>query len=457
MTKRRIRKVSAILLVVCLIVAIAVAWFVTRTPSSPFDDEASTQAPSAELLRRGEYIARLSDCVACHSTPSSKPFVGGLEMATPMGSIFTTNITPDRETGIGSYTLADFDRALRHGVARDGHRLYPAMPYPSYAKLSDDDLRALYAYFMHEVTPVRQENRRGGIPWPLNMRWPLALWNAVFLESGPYESKAVANTDVQLWNRGAYIVQGASHCGSCHTPRSPAMNEKALDESSPLYLSGALLDGWYAPSLRNDPNTGLGRWSEAEIVQFLKTGRNVHAVVFGSMNDAFNNSTQFMTDDDLKAIARYLKSLPGDPERDGPPWQYDATSNGALALDQRVKLPGAQTFIARCSYCHGADGRGQGQWIPPLAGGASSMAKENASSINATLNGSGRVVASGVPDAYRMPPFRNQLSDQEIADVLTFVRTAWGNKGGAVKPEEVKALRERTNPASSNVIILQMR
>ncbi|MFT4066795.1 c-type cytochrome [Paraburkholderia sp.] len=457
MTKRRFRKVLACLLLVCLVVATLVAWFVRRTPSSPFDGAASTEVPSAALVQRGQYLARLSDCVACHSTPSSKPFAGGLEMATPMGSIFTTNITPDRETGIGLYSLADFDRALRHGVARDGHRLYPAMPYPSYAKLSDDDLRALYAYFMHEISPVHQENMPGGIPWPPNTRWPLALWNAVFLQSGSYESKAVSAADVQLWNRGAYIVQGAGHCGSCHTPRGAAMNEKALDESSPLYLSGALLDGWYAPSLRGDPNTGLGRWSEADVVQFLKTGRNAHAVVFGSMTDAFNNSTQFMTDNDLRAIARYLKSLPGDPGRDGPPWHYNAASNTALALDQRMKFPRAQTFMARCSYCHGADGRGQGQWIPPLAGSASSMAMENASSINVTLNGSGRIVTNGVPDAYRMPPFRNQLSDQEIADVLTFVRTSWGNKGGAVNPDEVKAIRERTNPSISNVIILQMR
>lgn len=417
------------------------------------------QATSAELIGRGEYVARLSDCVACHSTPNSKPFAGGLEMATPMGSIFATNITPDRETGIGEYSLADFDRALRHGVARDGHRLYPAMPYPSYAKLSDDDMRALYAYFLHEVHPVKQENKPSEIPWPLNMRWPLALWNGLFLEPGTYQEKTPINAsaDAKLWNRGAYIVQGAGHCGSCHTPRSVMMNEKALSESSPLYLSGARLDGWYAPSLRGDHNTGLGRWAEDDIVQFLKNGRNKHAVVFGSMAEAFNNSTQFMTDDDLKAVAHYLKSLPGDAARDGAPWQYDGRTNQSLGLEQRVKLPGAQTFAARCSACHGMDGRGQGQWIPPLAGSASSLSKENASSINVTLNGSARVVADGVPDAYRMPPFRNQLSDGEIADVLSFVRTAWGNQGGAVKTQEVKELREKTNPVSSNVIILQMR
>jgi len=175
------------------------------------------------------------------------------------------------------------------------------------------------------------------------------------------------------------------------------------------------------------------------------------------MTDAFNNSTQFMTADDLKALAHYLISLPGDAARDGPPWQYKTAANDALAIDQRLQVPGAQTFVARCAACHGADGRGQAPWIPQLAGAASSMAHENASSINVTLNGSGRVVADQVPDAYRMPPFREQLSDEEIASVLGFVRTAWGNRGGAVKAKEVEALRERTNPASSNPIVLQMR
>lgn len=212
-------------------------------------------------------------------------------MATPLGAIHATNVTPDRATGIGNYSLADFDRAVRHGVAPGGRRLYPAMPYPSYAKLSDDDVRALYAFFMNGVQPAQQANRPSDIPWPLNMRWPIALWNGLFAADTPY---AVKPGQDALWNRGAYIVQGPGHCGSCHTPRGLAFNEKALDEAGAPFLAGALLDGWYAPSLRNDHNTGLGRWSEAQVVQFLKTGRNSHAVVFGSMTEAFNNSTQFI-------------------------------------------------------------------------------------------------------------------------------------------------------------------
>ncbi len=451
MTDQKSGKLRVFLLILAVL-SIGAAWVALRTPASPFDG-APTPPPSAELLQRGEYVARQADCVACHSTPKSKPFAGGLEMATPLGAIYATNITPDRGSGIGDYSLAEFDRALRHGVARDGHRLYPAMPYPSYAKMSDEDVSALYAYFMHGVKPVAQANQDSEIAWPLNMRWPLAFWNLAFTSPHPYQPDP---TQDALWNRGAYLVQGAGHCGSCHTPRGMAMNEKGLDGGHPLYLSGALLDGWYAPSLRGDVNTGIGRWSEAEVVQFLKTGRNQHAVVFGSMADAFNNSTQFMSEQDLQAIARYLKSLPGDPQRDGDPWKYDAGTTTALAA-QRLDSPGARTYMAKCAACHAVDGRGRAPWIPPLAGAVSALAKEDASAINVTLNGSMRVVADGVPDSYRMPPLRSQLSDAEIADVLSFIRSSWGNHGGAVKVEDVRTLRDRTNPASSNPIVLQMR
>lgn len=450
MNNRRFARTAGWLALPCLVAAGLLAWYVTREPASPLQTDQTAAADMAPaLIARGEYVARLSDCVACHSVPGGAPFTGGLEMATPLGAIHTTNVTPDPETGIGRYSLADFDRAVRHGVAPGGRRLYPAMPYPSYAKLSDDDVRALYAFFMKGIAPVRQANIPSEIPWPLNMRWPIALWNGVFADTAPYAVKAGKD---ELWNRGAYIVQGPGHCGSCHTPRGLAFNEKALDESGTPFLAGALLDGWYAPSLRNDHNTGLGRWSEPEIVQFLKTGRNQHAVVFGSMTEAFNNSTQFMSDDDLAAIARYLKSLPGDSQRDGTPWQYQAVS----AAD-RLDTPGAHTYVTRCASCHGADGKGQAQWMPPLAGATSALAKENASAINITLNGSQRVVAAGVPDAYRMPAFREQLSDQQIAEVLTFVRSTWGNQSEPVDAKAVSTLREHTDPASSSPIILQMR
>lgn len=448
------KKVLFTLIAIVLVVAAGLSWYVTRKPASPFDKIAAVATPSPDLIAKGKYIARAADCVACHSVPGGKPFAGGLKMGTPLGAIYTTNITPDPTTGIGRYTLADFDRAVRHGVAANGHRLYPAMPYPSYSKMSDADVRALYAYFMHEVAPAVVANKPSEIPSPWNIRWPIALWNLVFAPDTPY---VPVKTQDAEWNRGAYLVQGPGHCGSCHTPRGAAFNEKAMDQGGKLYLSGALLDGWYAPSLRNDPNTGIGRWSEADIYAFLKNGRNGHGVVFGSMLDAYNNSTQFLTDADLHAIAYYLKSLPGDPARDGKPWAYSGATLADLTPAKRGSVPGAQTFAAKCSFCHKADGKGQSPWIPALAGSTSSLVPDAASQINIVLNGSGRVMANGMPDSYRMPPYRAQLSDKEVAQALSFVRSAWGNHGGPVTAKAVADLRKRTDPASPQVIVLQMR
>jgi mono/diheme cytochrome c family protein len=425
-----------------IIIGAVGCWAVaTRTPASPFDG-AGEPVVTPALVQHGAYVARAADCVACHSLPSGPAFAGGLKMPTPLGAIYATNITPDAKTGIGAYTLAEFDRALRHGVARDGHRLYPAMPYPSYARMTDGDVRALYVYFKQGVKPVAQANHQSDIPWPLNMRWPLAIWNLLF--GGPGEPRPDLAGD-PLWSRGAYLVQGPGHCGACHTPRGLAMNEKGLDERSRSYLAGAEIDGWYAPSLRGDHNLGLARWSEDDIARFLKSGRNSHGVVFGSMTDVVNNSTQFLTGQDAQAIARYLKSLPGDAGRDGAPWRYEVVAFDGPAGD----TPGARTYRAKCAFCHGLDGKGQAPWMSPLAGTASSMSRNPASTINITLNGSGRVVAGGVPDAYHMPAFRAQLSDREMAEVVSFVRTSWGNQGGEVSAKAVATARAATRPASS--------
>ena len=255
----------------------------------------------------GEYVARAADCVSCHSVPGGMAFAGGLKMGTPIGAIFSTNITPDRETGIGKYSLADFDRAVRQGIARDGHRLYPGMPYPSYAKLTDADVAALYGFFMNQVPPVRQANRKSEIAPLLSARWPLAMWDALFAPHSTYAAKPGRDA---TWNRGAYLVQGLGHCGACHTPRAFSMQEKALDEGSAKYLAGAEIDGWYAPSLRGNVRTGLGTWSGKDIGDFLKHGHNRAGAPFGSMIDVVNNSMSYLSDSDIEAIATYLKSLP---------------------------------------------------------------------------------------------------------------------------------------------------
>jgi mono/diheme cytochrome c family protein len=434
----------------CALVAAVVALvvFVNRVPRSPLEAGAASATTAG-----GEYVQRLADCMACHSVPGGAPFAGGLKMGTPLGVLYTTNITPDPDTGIGRYSPGDFDNAVRRGVAKDGHRLYPAMPYPSYAKLTDDDVRKLYDFFMHEVRPAHLDNRPPEISFPLDQRWGLAWWDAWFLHEGSYRPKTEHDA---AWNRGAYLVQGPGHCGSCHTPRGWAFNEVALDDRSERYLEGALLDGWYASNLRGDRLLGLGQWSESDIVSLLKSGHNSHATVYGSMLDAFNNSTQFMTDEDLSSIAHYLKSLDGG--RTGAPSAFVYDGKTAQALDGGdLGVLGAGLYLNQCSACHGLDGKGRGDLLPPLAGNTSALERDPSSLIDIVLNGAGRIVVNGIPDSYRMTPFRVLLSDQDIADVATFVRSSWGNNGPPVTAAQVRTMRAATDPTSDRVIVLRIR
>ena len=399
----------------------------------------------------GEYLARAGDCVACHSVPGGKAFAGGLKMGSPLGAIYSTNITPDPETGIGTYSLEDFDRAVRQGVAKDGHRLYPAMPYPSYAKITDEDVAALYNFFMKQVPPVHQAKLPNEIPPVLNFRWPLAIWNLVFTKSGSY----VARSDRDAaWNRGAYLVQGLGHCGACHTPRGLAWQEKALDGTNSNYLAGALLDAWYAPNLREDLRTGLGGWSKDDLIDFLKNGHNRTETAFGSMIDVINNSTPYLSDSDLNAIASYLKSLPATATQQ--PVAYNDTTTAALRSGH-ASQPGATIYTGTCANCHGFDGKGFGPYTPALANNPVVLDDDPSSPINLLLNGSNPLVVKGTPDAYRMPQFRQQYSDQDIADVVTFIRNGWGNQAPAVTAAEVAKLRKTTDPTSDQVIILKMR
>jgi alcohol dehydrogenase (quinone), cytochrome c subunit len=407
--------------------------------------------PLGPPLSDGEYLARAADCVSCHSIPGGKAFAGGLKMGTPLGAVYSTNITPDFETGIGSYTLADFERAVRHGITRDGRHLYPAMPYPSYSKLSAPDVAALYRFFMKQVPPVHQTNLNSEIPPLLSFRWPLAMWNYFFAPTASYVAKPGHNA---AWNRGAYLVQGPGHCGACHTPRGIGMQEKALDDSSPNYLAGAELDAWYAPSLRGDMRTGLGGWSTEDIAGFLKLGHNRIGTAFGSMTEAVNNSTSYLSDNDIRAIATYLKSLPATSPQQAV--AYNDSTTAALR-DRPTVDPGAAVYAGACASCHGFDAKGFTPYMPALVGNPVVLDHDASSLINLMLNGSIPLVAAGTPDAYRMPQFRQQLSDQDIADVITFVRNGWGNEATAVSAAQVGKLRKTTEPSSDRVTILKMR
>ncbi|MFJ4054890.1 c-type cytochrome [Pseudomonas sp. NPDC089743] len=399
---------------------------------------AQAEEATDALVKKGEYLARAGDCVACHTAKGGKPFAGGLPMQTPIGTVYSTNITPDA-TGIGQYSFKEFDLAVRKGVAKDGSTLYPAMPYPSYARVTDEDMRALYAYFMQGVQPVAQPNKATDIPWPLSMRWPLAIWRGMFApEVKAWQAPAGADPVV---SRGAYLVEGLGHCGACHTPRALTMQEKALSPADgEQFLAGsAPLEGWIAKNLRGDHKDGLGSWSEEQLVQFLKTGRSDRSAVFGGMSDVVEHSMQHLSDGDLTAIARYLKTLPAsDP--DDQPHVYDKQVAQALWNGDDSK-PGAAVYIDNCAACHRTDGQGYTRVFPALAGNPVVQTADATSLIHVVLEGGTVPATHTAPSNLTMPAFGWRLSDQEVAEVVNFIRTSWGNQGSAVSASDVKAIR----------------
>jgi len=385
----------------------------------------SLQAADDMQLQRGEYLARAGDCVACHTVPGGEDFAGGLAMASPIGEIYSTNITPDPETGIGHYTLEDFSRALREGKARNGDHLYPAMPYPSYAKITDEDMAALYTYFMEGVAPVVQENQNADIPWPLNMRWPLAFWKGLFLEDGIYQPDSKQS---EQWNRGAYLVEGLGHCGACHTPRGIAFQEQALDNSDDAFLSGAELEGWWASDLRGDWQTGVGSLSIPELVSLLKSGSGGRWSTSGSMSDVITHSTAHLHDRDLNAIAVYLKSL--------------GTSHASVSTT--VKEPvtnGAELYNEYCSTCHRDNGAGYPGVTPALASNPTVVARSPNSVINVILQGVESPATPADSIRYQMPAYAWQLNDTQVAALVNYLRTRWGNQASSIQEKDVKALR----------------
>ncbi len=425
---------------------------ISAAPHAP--PPANDGATSSDPLVRGAYLARMGDCVACHTAPGGKPYAGGLPMASPIGTLYSTNITPDAKTGIGGYSFEDFDRAVREGVSRGRGSLYPAMPYPSYARLSEQDMRDLYAYFMKGVAPVEHAVPDNDIPWPLSMRWPLAVWRMLFApDADEVQAKADAvspQADPKL--RGAYLVEGLGHCGSCHTPRAFTMQEKALTDSDPVYLSGgdAPIDGWIAKSLRGEAADGLGRWSEQDIVDLLKTGRNNQTAVFGGMSDVIRHSTQYLSDRDLRAIAVYLKALsPREPGRGDP--AYAASPDTANALwkgDARAR--GAALYLDNCAACHRSDGKGYAQVFPALAGNSAVLAADPRNVIGIVLQGHEVPATATRPSTFTMPAFGWRLTDQQVADIATFVRASWGNQAGAVDSGAVRNVRSGQQEAASS-------
>lgn len=409
---------------------------------APAPADAASVAPSAKsaLLARGEYLARAGDCIACHSAPGKPAFAGGLPIDSGHGIIYSTNITPDPQHGIGHYTAQQFADAVRKGVRADGTHLYPAMPYTSYAKVSDEDMQALYAYFMDGVKPVAQASPETSLSFPFNLRFGMGLWNWFFASNDPF--KPVASWTPQV-TRGAYLVEGLGHCGSCHTPRGFAMNEKASHSGEDQFLSGGELGGWGVPSLR-----GLPRWSEQDIVDYLQTGRNKTSAVAGEMTEVVRHSTAYLQDDDLHAVAVYLKGLTQVPDR-----RSDVKPQGAREtadkLTQAVQLTlGERLYLDNCAACHFVDGKGAQRVFPVLDGATVINADNPNALIHVILKGARTPSTEKAPSVLVMPGFDHRLSDSEVATLATFLRQGWTNQAAPVSEKEVAKVRERLQSQS---------
>jgi mono/diheme cytochrome c family protein len=412
------------------IIAIAgvVALHLFRPGMLPQQPGTAATSPTTQVIDRGEYLARAGDCVACHTAPDGPEFAGGRAMPTPFGNLYVPNITPDEQTGIGQWTPDEFYRMLHTGVSRDGTLLYPAMPFASYTKVTRTDSDAIFAYLM-SVPPVRQQNRPHELRFPFNNRNLLVGWRTLYFKEGEY---VVDGTKSDQWNRGAYLVQGLGHCAMCHT----AINALGGSSESKAFEGGMIPNqNWYAPSLTSNREAGLGDWSLQEIADLLQVGASHRGAVYGPMAEVVYNSLQYISDDDVKAMAVYLKALP--PRDSEPP----PTSQARL-VDPRAMELGRTTYAKQCAVCHGEEGKGQPPAFPPLAGNQSITMHSPVNSIRMVLNGGYAPGTHKNARPYGMPPFTHILDDDQVAAVVTYIRVAWGNSGTPVTPAEANDLRK---------------
>jgi mono/diheme cytochrome c family protein len=423
---------GAIIIIIGAAAAAGYAW----QPSIPPLAQAPAPDTNQTLIAQGARMAELGDCMQCHTTGNGQPYAGGLALATPFGKIYSTNITPDVETGIGSWTQEAFARALRKGVSRDGHLLYPAFPYPHFTHMSDEDIAALYAYLMAR-TPVHAPAKANDLTFPLNFRPLVAGWNFLFLDQGPLPPSSPppsARSQSDAWLRGRYLVEGPGHCASCHTP----MNALGAEKSGQPF-AGGLIDGWDVPPL-NALTQARKPWTEAQLTTYLRTGiASEHSAASGPMRPVAHHLGN-APESDVHAIAIYLMSLQ-------PPVKAQpdaATAAAPAAADAQVMASGAAIFNASCAGCHGAAApmRTLGD-RPALELGSTLNADSSRNAIQMVLNGN---PWNGSSAAHYMPPFAGVLNDQQIADVLAYARSTYAQRPSWPDlPARVAAIRKENS------------
>jgi mono/diheme cytochrome c family protein len=389
----------------------------------------SADAPhDAALVKKGEYVARAADCMSCHTGDKAKPYAGSYPLLSNYGTIYSTNITTDRETGIGAWSKQDFENALRKGVSKDGTYLYPAMPYTSYAKMTDADMNALWAY-MQTVAPYKSTPPKNTLPFPLSVRTGLIAWQGLYLSADRFAPNTRQNAE---WNRGAYLVQALAHCADCHTPRNVAQGPESQHQ-----LGGAQISGWFAPDISNDPNSKIAYWDVNTLTKFLKTGNSPgNTKSFGPMQEVVHDSLQYLTDADVRAMAVYLK----DSSTNTQPVKATKTYDDARIADGKV------LYENNCSSCHQNDGKGIKSTVPALAGSDSVTATEPYNAVMAMLQGFQPQGSWGA-----MASFANALNDDQIAAVANYIRTAWGNQAAPnATPWSVSSWRKNATVKNDN-------
>jgi mono/diheme cytochrome c family protein len=387
-----------------------------------------TLQSTPELVQRGEYLARVGNCMACHTTQGGVPFAGGRGIETPFGVVHSSNLTPDKAHGLGTWTSAEFWRAMHHGRSKDGRLLYPAFPYPNYTQVTREDSDAIFAY-LQSLPAAAEPNRPHALRFPYSTQAALGVWRALFFAPG---EPVVETSKTAEYNRGAYLVNGLGHCTACHTPRN-ALGATADARA----FSGGLIpvQNWYAPALNAAHEAGVKEWRTEDVTALLQTGVAPQGSVLGPMAEVVFRSTQYLSDADARAMAVYLQAL---PQRSPPaaPAAAPAPSSAAMAR-------GAKVYEQHCAACHGDQGQGEPGAFPALAGNRAVTLADPTNLVRVVLQGGYLPATAGNPRPHGMPPFQQVLSDEDIAAVTTFVRNQWGNQAAGVGTIEVYRARER--------------
>ena len=429
-----------------IVIAAIIMVPVSRTPMSQLPPEGWEPEAGA-----GEYVMRAGDCIACHTADGGAELAGGRPIESPLVTIYTANITPDPETGIGGWTLEQFRAALVDGLRADGSHLYPAMPYENYRFLTETDIQALYRFFMEEVQPVRNAVKEPELPFPFNQRWGLRALNWLTLR---HDSGFTGTMGDPVLDRGQYLVEGPGHCAACHSPRTVYMGQDGLRADEPAFLTGGYIEGQEAPPLRG-PQSVIRKWPIGELTAFLATGRNFASTANGEMGLVVEHSLQYLSDADIIAMARFLKAQddqPHDPPETAVPEgplalppagadQAGAATTRMLSMAPPYMPLGARLYLDNCAQCHFVTGRGSPDIFPALQGNSLVVSEEVTPLISIILHGAKVEGTEKRPMPLVMQGYADRLTDSEIAELASFVRQAWGNDGTPVSAEDVKEIR----------------